>query len=63
MTDNPYRVPLEQAQVLRADQVVLRGDGVAPPPAGLCGLHADGGPLRKSATEAACRRGRRGAHR
>lgn len=45
--DNPYRVPLEQLdqeRVLRTDQVVLRGDGGGPPPAGLSGLHADGGP-------------------
>ena len=47
MTDNPYRVPLEQLEqehVLRTDQVVLRGDGMGPPPAGLSGLHADDGP-------------------
>lgn len=47
MTDNPYRVPLEQLEqerVLRADQVVLRGDGAGPPPAALSGLHADDGP-------------------
>ena len=43
---SPYRVPLEQLEqerVLRTDQVVLRGDGMGPPPAGLSGLHADGG--------------------
>jgi hypothetical protein len=44
MTDSPYRVPLEQLEqerVLRTDQVVLRGDGMAPPPpAGLVGLPA-----------------------
>ena len=47
MTDNPYRVTLqqlEQERVLRTDQVVLRGDGMGPPPAGLPGLHADDGP-------------------
>ena len=46
MTDNPYRVPLEQLdqeRVLRTDQVVLRGDGMGPPPAGLSGLPADDG--------------------
>jgi hypothetical protein len=45
--DNPYRVPLEQLeqeQALRTDQVVLRGDGMGPPPAGLPGLHAGDGP-------------------
>lgn len=44
---SPYRVPLEQLEqerVLRTDQVVLRGDGMGPPPAGLSGLHADDGP-------------------
>jgi hypothetical protein len=47
MTDSPYRVPLEQLEqerVLRTDQVVLRADGMGPPPAGLSGLHADDGP-------------------
>ncbi len=47
MTDNPYRVPLEQLEqerVLRQDQVVLRGDGTGPPPAGLSGLSAGDGP-------------------
>lgn len=42
---SPYRVPLEQLeqeQIGRTDQVVLRGDGMGPPPAGLSGLHADG---------------------
>ncbi len=44
---SPYRVPLEQLEqerVLRADQVVLRGDGAGPPPAGLCGPHPGDGP-------------------
>ena len=47
MTDSPYRVPLEQLdqeRIARTDQVVLRGDGMGPPPAGLSGLHADDGP-------------------
>lgn len=46
MTDSPYRVPLEQLdqeRVALTDQVVLRGDGTGPPPAGLSGLHADDG--------------------
>ena len=45
--DSPYRIPLEQLdqeRVLRTDQVVLRGDGMGPPPAGLPGLVADDGP-------------------
>jgi hypothetical protein len=44
---SPYRVPieqLEQERVLRTDQVVLRGDGAGPPPAGLSGLSGGGGP-------------------
>jgi hypothetical protein len=44
---NPYRVPLEQLEqerVLRTDHVVLRGDGMGPPPAGLSGLDAGDGP-------------------
>ena len=47
MTDSPYRVPLEQLdqeRVLRTDQVVLHGDGMGPPPAGLSGLTPDDGP-------------------
>ncbi len=47
MTDNPYRVPLEQLEqerVLRTDQVVLRGDGMGPPPVELSGLHAGDSP-------------------
>ena len=47
MTDSPYRVPLEQLdqeRIARADQVVLHGDGMGPPPAGLSGLSADDGP-------------------
>ena len=44
--DSPYRVPLsqlEQARVLRTDQVALVGDGGGPPPAGLSGLPVGGG--------------------
>ena len=47
MTDNPYRVSLEQLEqerILQTDQVVLRGDGMGPPPVHLSGLHADDGP-------------------
>ena len=47
MTDSPYRVPLEQLEqerALRTDQMVLRGDGMGPPSAGLSGLQADDGP-------------------
>ena len=43
--DNPYRVPLEQLEqerIARTDQVVLRGDGMGPPPVVAGHLHADG---------------------
>ena len=47
-SDNPYRVPLEQLEQERiagTDQVVLRGDGMGPPPVVDLGhLHADGHP-------------------
>ena len=46
MTDNPYRVTLqqlEQERVLPTHQVVLRGDGMGPPTARLPGLPADDG--------------------
>jgi hypothetical protein len=42
---SPYRVPLdqlEQERVLRSDQVVLRGDGMGPPPVTSVGIGDDG---------------------
>ena len=43
---SPYRVPLaqlEQARIARTDQVVLRGDGMGPPPVSTVGPVGDDG--------------------